>query len=299
MKKRILFFLMFVITTISYSQDYKTEFESLFNQGKKEEILPLINNWEKAEPDNPEMYIAYFNYYFMESQNEVIQLDTKNGPDNNLQILDTATQETVGYMYSKMYYGDSLFNIAQEYIKKGILKNPRRLDMYFGRIFTLREKGLYELHCEEILNVIELNKQINSEWLWSNNEKLEDSENFFKGSIQDYNYALFNLEEPRTIEIEKISSRMKELYPNDIENYSNLGVCKLMNSEFDQALEIFLEANKVNSEDAIVISNIAYTYMQLSNFKKSKEYYNLVIEKGNQKEVDFAKYMIEQIDNQQ
>lgn len=294
MKHTITIFLLSLALS-TYGQDYQLDFQKLCQDDKRKEILPLLIQWEKDRPNDPEMFIAYFNYYLQESKQELIQLGNEPGQGDNLILSDTATHEPVGYMYSTIHYNDTLFQRAQDYLIKGIAKNPKRLDMYFGRIYSLREKGLYEEHVNEVLKVIDLHKTYKSGWLWSNNEKLEAPEQMFKGSIQDYNYALFNLEVPYTDGIEKISNKMIELYPNGIENYSNLGACSLINGDLHKALELFQKAHEIDPNDVLVLSNIAYTYIQLDKKDKAIEYYKKIIEKGKPQEIEFAEYQIEQL----
>ncbi len=281
------------ITPILLSgQDYKTRYENLYSESKFEEIFQLLVDWEKAEPENPEMFIANFNYYLQKSQQEVMQMDTKPGEGQNLTIADTATGEPVGYLYSKIYYNDDLFNKAQKYLVDGLKVNPYRLDMYFGRIYSLRERGMLEDHVSEIINVIEKHKTYRDKWLWSNNEKLRDSEAMFSGSMQDYNYALFSLKPPYISGIREISAELIKLYPDDLRYYSNLGACNLMEEKWDDALKILEEAEKIDKTDYIVLGNIAYAYMMKGDKKQAISYFEKVVKFSPDQEAEFAKEQI-------
>lgn len=296
MKKRITF-LLIILSRLLFAQDHKSEFVKLFQQGKEEEVLPLLQTWEKAKPDDPEMYIAFFNYYFHKSKNEIIRLADQPGQGEVLAITDTATHEPVGYMFGEIHYNDSLFGIAQQYLKEGIAKNPKRLDMYFGRIYSLREKGLLEEHVAEILKVIKLHEPGKSDWQWTDNKEIPNPEETFKGSIQDYNHALFNLEEPYTEGIERISGRMVSLYPEDVENYSNLGVCHLLRGQLPEALKLFEKARGLDPEDPLVLGNIAHTHMLMGNKPEAIRYYKKMIAFGSEDHVRFAESRIEELQN--
>ena len=43
--------------------NYRKTYKELFDAEKYDEALAHLRLWENAEPDNPEMFIAYFNYY--------------------------------------------------------------------------------------------------------------------------------------------------------------------------------------------------------------------------------------------
>lgn len=296
--KKLFFIILTFLSISTFAQDFKSRYQNLFSESKLDEIQKLLIEWEKAEPTNPEMFIANFNFYLQKSQEEVLQLDTEPGGGENLTISDTASGAPVGYIYGKIHYNDELFDKSQKYLIDGIKVNPDRLDMYFGRIHSLRERGHIEEHLSEIINVINKHFSDKPTWLWSNNDKLEDSEKMFKSAIQDYNYALFNLDPPYTKGIKAISEKMIKQYPNDIENYSNIGVCHLMDSNWNDALSNFEKALKINQEDVIVISNIAYTYRMKDDLKSAIKYYEKVLETDDEEAKNFAKQQIENLKTQ-
>ena len=289
MKTLLTFFLLICASLLS-AQDYRSDFQKMLKEGPKEKIPPLLAKWQNSKPEDPEMFIAHFNYYFNESRKEMIGMGTQPGKGQNLTLRDTATNETAGFMYTHVTYEDSLFVIAQRYIEEGISKNPNRLDMHFGRLYALREAGYLEEHVEGILSVIDLHQQNQSRWRWTDDKIITEGEKMFKGSIQDYNHALFNLEEtPYREGIEKISRKMMELYPKDIENYSNIGVCRLIDQNYAEALSFFKKASDINPNDAIVLSNIAYTYVQMEKPKEALKYYDKIAKVGDPEMAEFAK----------
>jgi tetratricopeptide (TPR) repeat protein len=296
MKQLLLAVLLVILPSVLIAQCYKSDFEKAFHDGNEEEVTTLLAKWNNARPEDPEMFVAHFNYYYRKSRQELIGMGTQPGKGDNLALLKQNSNEPAGYMYNQIVYDDSLFQLAQYYIGQGIERNPNRLDMHFGRLYSLREAGFLEEHVDGILNVIDVHSKNNGAWLWTDDESVPDAEKVFKGSIQDYNHALFNLSDaPYSTGIEKISLRMMELYPDDIENYSNVGVCRLIEEKYDAALEMFLKAHKLNSGDAIVLSNLAYTHVQLGEKRKAIHYYEEVVRVGDGEMVEFAKSEIEKL----
>lgn len=276
-------------------QSFETRYENLISESKFEEIPQLLLEWEKEEPKNPEMFIANFNFYLQESQQEVLRMDTKPSGGQNFIINDTATGEPVAYLYSEIQYDTILFNKAQNYLIDGIKINPNRLDMYFGRIYSLRESGYLKEHVEEIIKVIRIQATEQPSWLWSDNQELEDSEEMFKSSIQDYGYALFTLEIPYLEGINTISQEMIKYYPNDIENYSNIGACYLMEENWEEALNILELAENIDKKDYIVLGNIAYAYKMKGDIKKAISHYKKVVKYAPNEEKEFAKEQIKML----
>src|SRR5690349_6446810 len=140
--------LLVIIPTALRAQCYKTDFQKAFHDGNEEEVVTLLAKWNNTHPEDPEMFVAHFNYYLHKSRQEVIGLGTEPGKGDNLTLLKQNTKEPAGYMYNQVVYDDSLFQLAQYYIQQGIERNPNRLDMHFGRLYSLREAGCLEDHVD-------------------------------------------------------------------------------------------------------------------------------------------------------
>lgn len=241
----------------------------------------MLKQWEKQEPASAEMRIAWFNFYLEQSRKPVSQQEETP--------VDAAGQTVPA---GALVYNDSLFNEALEQLRMGIRKNPARLDMYLGIAVALREKGDIEAHVREMLKVMEQNKKQKSQWLWTNDEPLEDPVTFFKGTVQSCNYALFTMKEPRPDAIEAISRGMMQYYPEDAENYSNIGACYMLRGKPSDALQYFEQALERKPDDMLVVSNLARAYEELGQKDKAIEYYRIMEQRGNYRETDFAKNQI-------
>lgn len=62
-------------------------------------------------------------------------------------------------------------------------------------------------------------------------------------------------------------------YPGNIMYISNAGILALTKGDLNKALDKFLQAEKLDMKDHVVLLNIAYTYKELGNKEKAKEYY--------------------------
>jgi tetratricopeptide (TPR) repeat protein len=273
MKKKALFILILSLPLFGFTQDFKEKFIELFKQKNNEkEILEHLQKWENAQPNNAELYVAYFNFYFFKSRQELLHLDKQPGQGENL-ILKDSTGKTAGYIYSGYQYNDSLFQLGQHYINEGIKRNPKRLDLYFGKIHTLGAIGQYDQYLSELLKVIDLAVKTKYDWLWTDDKEFEDSKNHFKGVIQSYCNELFDLDPPQFKIIIPISEKMISYFPQDVENYSNIGSCYARQGDFKKGLEYFNKAIKLNPKDLIVLNNLAYSYEQLREYENAILYY--------------------------
>ena len=80
---------------------------------------------------------------------------------------------------------------ALYYINKGIDKFPNRLDIRFGKCYVLGQVEEYKDFSNEIIKTIEYSLTIKNDWLWTENKKVKDAEDFMLGSIQDYLKQLY------------------------------------------------------------------------------------------------------------
>lgn len=300
--KSIFFFAGLIIISIQiFGQNFQQEFSNLMASKDTVAQLELLKNWEKADSNDPELYVSYYNYYANRSVKEVIRMDNNPKGDKVLQIMDTDTTNTepVGYLYSDTYFDTEVLNKGFKYIDKGIEKFPNRLDMRFGKIYMLGQIENYDYFTKEIISTVEYSSQNNNEWTWSNNEPIEEPLNVMLEAIQDYQSQLFKTEDDDLLEnMEKIALAVLRHYPNHIESMSNLSVVYLTTGDFDKALEIMHNAIKIAPNDYIVFSNMAYAYRMKGDITNAIKYYELTLEYGDERFRNFARNQIEILKNQ-
>ena len=176
------------------AQDFKKEFNDLVAKQDTVGQLELLEKWEVANSSDPEMFVAYFNYYVNRSRQEVIEIGQDPQGETVLQIMDTDTTNTepVAYMYGNTQYNPGLLTLGFDYADKGIETNPTRLDIRFGKIYMYGEVEDWKSFTEEIINTIDHSYIIQNKWIWSDNKAVDDPKKFMLSSIQDYQLQLYN-----------------------------------------------------------------------------------------------------------
>jgi hypothetical protein len=283
---------MLIMMEASGQSAFKQNFDRLTTAGEWDAIPSLLERWESSSPDEAELFIAQFNYYFHACRQEIVTMVDTQPWTEHLVVTDTLTGDTTAYMFSQLVYNDSIFELAMSAINRGLKLYPRRLDMHFGKIYILRERGVIQAHVEAIKRVINEHAKYHDRWLWANAKPLEDVDETFTGAIQDYCYALFNLPQAELDGVEQISTLMSQLYPSDVRFYSNLGACRLMRQDFSTALPFFLKAHELVDDDPVVLSNIAYTYRMLGDTETSIAWYQRLAAVGSDEEAVFARQQI-------
>lgn len=288
--------------TLMLSQTHGQDFNQQYNDlvSKKDTVgqLKLLQKWEKTKNDDPELYVAYFNHFVMKSMTEQITLGNNPKGESVLQIMDTDTtkKEPVGYIYGDTYYNTKLLNKGFDYIDKGIEKYPTRLDMRFGKIFMFGKTENYEKFTQEIIKTIDYSAVIKNKWTWTDNKMVDNPEKAMLSGVQDYILQLYNTENDTLLDnMKRIAETVLKYYPNHVESLSNLSIVYLLKKEYDKALETLLKAEKIDSKDYIVLSNIAQAYKLKGNYKQAIDYYELVVKYGDDEAKKYAKKQIEEL----
>ena len=283
------------ISQILYAQDdYQSRFvESRRTQDTTAQRL-VLEEWQKSEPNNPDLYASYFTYYFFLSQQNMLSMDSKPGKEESLQILDS-TDQVMAFLVDRTFYNPDLLSKGFESVNTGIRNYPSRLDMRFGKAYAFGQIEDWEGFTKEIVDAVEYSQEISNKWTWTNNKAVDDPENFFLGSIQGYQGQLFNTESDLLLSnMREIAEKILEYYPEHVESLSNISASYLITGEYDKALVPLLKAEKIDPTDAIVLGNIAYAYKLKGDTQNSIKYYEKTIEHGDEAIKQMAE---QQIDN--
>jgi tetratricopeptide (TPR) repeat protein len=291
--KQILIILTFsVLTNFTYGQDYKSQFDKLRQEGDTIRQLELLKKWELEDPDNPELFTSYFNYYFLKSRQEFVSMTTKQPKGESLQLEDS-TGQIAGFIGSEFIYNKDILQKGFEKIDQGILLYPNRLDMRFGKIYALGQIEDWENFTQEIVRAIEFSLKNTNEWTWTNNEKRVDGKDFFLSSIQDYQLLLYETEnDDLLVNMRTIADEILKIYPDHIESLSNISITYLLIGEYDKGIEALLKAEKIVPDDGVVLGNLAHGYKLKGDIDNSIKYYEKMLNLDDPEAVEFAKHQI-------
>lgn len=276
------------------AQDFKKEFSALLSKKDTSGQLALLRKWEQHNPTDAELFVAYFNYYFAKSRSEIVSLGRKQGTDAGFQLTDSLGN-AVGFLSGEASYNPAILATGFRYIDSGISRYPARLDMRFGKIYTYGEAGDYEKFTATIVEAIRYGQTIYHQWTWTNNEPVEDPENFFLQSLQDYVIQLYNAGDEQLPHMRDIALAVLTYYPNHVESLSNLAIAYSLLGDNDKALDALLRAEKTAPEDFIVLNNIASIYEKKGDKTKAIDYYERMLKYGDDEAKDKAKEKLKEL----
>ena len=253
----------------------------------------VIEQWEQAEPESPDVYAAWYNYYIKLAMTDVVAL-TRTAPENNqeaLQLMDS-TGVVAGYMYDVVSYNDSILQIGYHKLDTAIRLFPDRLDLPFGKVAMLLRQQLYSEVMQELRYVIDRSEKNGNRWLWTLNQPIDDGEYVIKDSMQDYFAQLFDAGQSDCAS--QLVEWMLRLYPTYIIFRSDKASLLAIAKRYSEALPIFLSIYEDNPDDIIVASNIAHIYYTLGDKEATLKYYSKLVQCGESEIEDIAKLRIKE-----
>lgn len=296
MPRQILAFVLLLISSQNFAQGYKAEFDKVFKENDTAGQRKLLHNWQKANPRDAELFIAWFNYYFFSSRKEVIALTDSTNEPASLAITDSSGLQ-VGYLTEDFDYDSNALDKAFRCIDTGINTWPARLDMRLGKIYALGQIQRYEAYTSEIVNTIEAASQLKNKWVWTNNQPLEDPERFLLGTIQNYVVQLYNAGDDQLNRMRRIAQAILKYYPKHVESLSNLAITYGVQGDYEKALDALLQAEKIMPRDVIVLNNIATMYERKGDKLNAIRYFELTAKHGDEETKNAAVKKLKELKN--
>ncbi len=273
------FFLIATVLTLQ-AEEFKDSYLRYLDAKQYDRLYKLLLQWEEATPEDPELYIGYFNYYLNRNHQSGIAISTQNDfedPDV-LEMTDPETGEVVGYMGGSSQFDLEDVKMALVSLNKGLALRPDRLDRHLGKIHILQEISDFKSESKALTECLNISAVISNEWYWSDDEKLEDGKYFLLNNIQDYYKFWFNKADDESYEAIRTGSMLQiSLYPDHVYGFNNLAFTYLTRGEYQEGLVYLLQAEQISPDDVIVINNIALTYKYMGIPEKAAEYFRKLL----------------------
>ena len=251
-KKVLLLVISCLSISYTFAQSYKANFIAALNEKKMSQAEEILKAWNLADTNDPELYIAYFNFYTIKSQ--------------EANVLNVSGYDQ---KFSKM---------ALDFITEGIERFPTRFDLRMAKIHMLGELKNYKAYVEEVLNMIRYSVRIQNNWKREEFFLLDRADNMFFDAVLEYQGFLFSKGDPALYkEVIRISEEMLKFYPKNIQSLLNMSTVYVMQSEYDKSLEKLNEAIAIEPKNAILMYNFATVYNRKGDKANAKKYYELTI----------------------
>lgn len=289
--KRFIFACFILQSCSLLAQDYTAEYHRLDRSSDTAGLRLLMQRWATAHQREASYYIACFNYQVQLSKHEVVQLTQEQPDGQHFAVRDTANG-TVAYLSSVLEYDSALLKQGFDCIDSGILHHPRRLDMRFGKVYVCGLTGNYDGYANNLVQSMRDGAAHGQRWLWTDGKKLRKGNAFMQEQVHKYIVQLFNVEADLSGNIRSIARTMTELWPRSVIAHADLGMSYMISGAFQEALPHLLKAHEFGPRDAVVISNIGYSYKNLGDKQKAIYYYSLLKKVGKD---DYRELAVQQL----
>lgn len=259
-------------------QDFSSEFSQYLKEGDSLGQVEVLKKWENNSPDDPELFVAYFNHYVNQARKEVLGIVDTPGSEDAFAIQDSSG-ETKAFITGQVYYLDTPFRSGLKKIDEGIEKFPNRLDMRFGKLHVLSEAKYWDEFTTELKRTITHSSVNDNAWTWTLGEKLTGGSEKFLSVLQTYQLKFYQSGDNSLLEnMREVALKILEFYPDHVESLSNISITYLLTEKYDSAISYLLKAENIDPEDYIVLANIARAYSLKGEKEKAISYYKKVIE---------------------
>lgn len=281
MKKFALFLILCLqMMAFAFAEDYESEVTQMFKDENYEECLPLIQKWEKSEPDNLEINIYYFNYYMYRNANHV-------------SILGQMKDGRYGF-YDKTEYDLKDVKKAVSYFDKILKKQPNRLDVRSSKCTAYIYSEQYKLACSTLIEILDLSKKNNNQWTWSENKPLEewdlpDGEALLFAIVNECYQELYDPFDSNKDYIKKIIEKEIALYPENTWALNHAARYYMGIEDYTKCIELLTRAVELDPSDYIVVGNLAYSYELSEDYQNARKWYEYMLTMDNPDAVEYGR----------
>jgi tetratricopeptide (TPR) repeat protein len=280
--KATIIIILTAFSITAFGQTNYEKFKKLYQDNDTIKIKALLNEWEKINPNDPELYTSAFNFHYSNSKQEILSIQKEDPKKESLKLTDS-TGKFAGYLTSNLGYNEDKLERAFDYINKGIAKFPDRLDIRFGKIYVLAQIGDYKTFTNEIIKTVERSAINKNNWLWTENKKKQDGQKFLLENVQAYLKQLYDTEDDNLLaNMIQVGEATLKYYPGNIEILSTTAVAFMLTKRYDKAIEYLKQAEKINPQDYIVLNNIAQGYKMKGDKENAIKYYRLTEKYGDE-----------------
>jgi tetratricopeptide (TPR) repeat protein len=295
MQKTFILLFFTALATVSLAQSNYERFKKLYKENDTVKIKSLLDEWERTNPNDPELYTSAINFYYSNSKQESYSMDRERKGRQSLQFTDS-TGNVAGYVNAYLGFNPDKLRKAINYANAGISKFPDRLDIRFGKCYVLQQIGDYENFTNELVNTIEYSRVNKNLWLWTENEKMQNGKGDMLETIQAYLKEIYDTGDDSLLpNMIKIGEAVLKYYDHSIEILSSTAVALLLTKNYDKAIGYLHQAEKLNPKDFIVLNNLARGYKLMGDKPNAIKYYELTEKYGDEQAKQQARKNIEDL----
>lgn len=301
MKRIFLFFLSLTISAAMYAQadKYEQRYELLVSKlgYAGVGVETVLNNWEQADPTNPKLMLARFNYLFTKAQSTQVVAKPSSkylGMEPMLTLKDSTGTNV--YYYQEIFYDDDIYGQAIKSVDKAIESHPEKLDFRFvkANAYIAYEKESPDMAISYLSDLVNESK---TRKVWMYNDEQADSK-FFSEAMQEYCFSFYTIGSPASMNaFHQLSQKMLEVDQNNNAFINNIGTYYLIVKDDPKtALKYYNKVLKSDPKDYTAVKNCVILARKQNNVKLEKKFLAKLVECGTEKDKVTAQARLKQLD---
>lgn len=286
MKKYLLTLLLSAVSCLAlFAQDSAEAFKSRYDALVKRVgydgvgVETILDRWEKAFPEDPDMLEARFNYYLVKSASTEVRPKNQERflGSRPMLVLKDSLGADVNY-FQETVYSDSLFALASQAIDQAVKLYPDRLDLRFSKITSLvgYEKESPDMATSALASLIDYNGTAHPAWNYRG-EPAEDD--LFEAGIQEYCATFYTIGTPTSYEsFRSLSEKMLKYDPKNPLFLSNIGTYYFIaKGDNKTARKYYDKVLKADPSNYTAIKNSVLMARHDKNVKLEKKYLPMLV----------------------
>ena len=242
-------------------------------------VETVLDRWEKAFPEDPDMLTARFNYYLVKSSYTEVKAKPQERFLGNrpILVLKDSLGTDVNY-FQETFYTDSLFALASQAIDQAVRLYPDRLDLRFSKITSLvgYEKESPDMATSALSSLIDYNGTAHPAWKYGDEPADKD---LFEAGIQEYCASFYAIGTPTSYEsFRLLSEKMLKYDPKNPLFLSNIGTYYFIaKGDNKNARKYYDKALKADPSNYTAIKNSVLMARRDKNAKLEKKYLPMLV----------------------
>ncbi len=264
-----------------FCQTKYQQFLVLYKAKDNNAMKQFIKDWEEYNREDPNLYLAASNYYFLAGVKNNVKSKSKDSNKSTNSSTENNT-DVNNFEDDQFEYDSELMNKSIEYIYMGVIKFPNRLDLRLEKCQLFKVLKKYDSLTIELVNMINQSNTNKNNWLWSGNIDKKNAKSYMLNTITRYLNFYYKTEKNEILaDMTLIGETAIQYYPNHEEILKLTSYGLNLRKEYNKAILYLTLVEKLRPYDLVIIKNLAISYRLKGDRINAIKYYNLIVKYGN------------------
>lgn len=278
----------------SEKKNWEEEIYKALDQGKSKQALDLLEGWKATHGESdPQYWVAGANIWQQLGTTPTVEVtalppgEYKADLEKNkgLVISDPDSGKPVGTIADgRPTFDPEKIKKAISFLDEGIRRNPYRLDIFVGRAHLYRTMDDLDGELAALDHLVKDPKPKNGMYETRAGHQL-------KGKLEEFQlemltaYAREHLEAGNQKALQAVAELIMRSFPKQPHGYNIVGVLARIRNDYPEAIKWYLKALEQEPSDSLVLSNLAYCYLQMGDTKSAVLQFRRIVELQNDPEL--------------